>query len=203
MKRIFGKGIVLSIMFMTVVNANAQFNLTNVKNAVNNTASKMISGESSATTAGNVLGTWSYKQPVVVFNSDNLLKKAGGSAASAAIESKLQSKFSEVGIKPGKMILTFVKDGSFTGVVADKKMSGKYKLSGSTIVLSYSYNGTQSINGTTQMKNGNLEILFNSTKLLTFISTASGYTHDATLKSIMSLAGSYDGMLTGLRFSKK
>ena len=38
MKRFFGKGIVLSIMFMTVANANAQFNLSNIKNAVNNTA---------------------------------------------------------------------------------------------------------------------------------------------------------------------
>ena len=202
MKNIFIKGTVLSIMIMTVVNANAQFDLTNIKNAVSSTASKMVSGESAAT-ASNILGKWSYKQPLVVFNSDNLLKKAGGSAASAAIENKLQSKFSEMGIKPGKMILTFAKDGSFTGTVVDKKISGKYKLAGATITLSYSNNGLQSISGTTRMASGDLEVLFNSTKLLNFISAASGYTNDATLKSIMSLAGSYDGMLTGLRFSKK
>jgi hypothetical protein len=201
MNNIFIKGTVLSVMLMTVVNANAQFNLTNLKNAVNNTASKM-SGENAATTS-TILGVWSYKQPVVVFNSDNLLKKAGGSVASTAIENKLQSKFSEMGIKAGKMIFTFVKDGSFTGVIADKKMIGKYKLSKATITLSYSNNGTQSISGTTRMVSGNLEVLFNTTKLLSFINMASGSTNDATIKSLMSLAGSYDGMLTGLRFSKK
>ena len=34
-------------------------------------------------------GTWKYNKPAVAFKSDNLLKKAGGTAAAEVIESKL------------------------------------------------------------------------------------------------------------------
>ena len=49
---------------------------------------KAIVGDK-ATTEEGIKGTWTYTGPACEFESDNLLAKAGGTAAAAKIESKL------------------------------------------------------------------------------------------------------------------
>ncbi|MDE5836948.1 MAG: DUF4923 family protein, partial [Paramuribaculum sp.] len=49
-------------------------------------------------TVKSLTGTWKYSAPAVTFKSSNLLKKAGGAAASSAIESKLSPYYSKAGL---------------------------------------------------------------------------------------------------------
>jgi hypothetical protein len=200
MKKFFTNGVIWGIMLMVSPNVDAQINLGSLSNAVSNAASEVVSGQSS-TTKDKIIGTWAYKRPAVVFNSNSLLKKAGGSAASSVIEKKLQNEFATVGITADKMKLTFGKTGKFSGVVCGKNISGTYALSGSNITLNFQ-NGIQSLSATTQMQSGDLELVFNSTKLLKFMTAVGKLSTNSTVSTISSIAGSYDGMQTGMRFSK-
>ena len=58
-------------------------------------------GGSSQVTASNLQGTWTYRKADCVFETQNLLLKAGGEVAATKIESQLESQLSKFGIKPG------------------------------------------------------------------------------------------------------
>src|SRR5574344_2541084 len=116
MKKIFFKGLVMGAFLMASVSANAQFDLSNlgkaVSSAVGGNLSSLITGKNNVSKE-DIVGTWSYQQPAVIFESSNLMKQAGGQIASATIEKKLSSQFAKAGITPGKYLITFTADGNF------------------------------------------------------------------------------------------
>lgn len=205
MKKIFLKSIIWGALLMASVNANAQFSLGNlskvVSSAVSGDASTIIIGNNNVSKE-NIIGTWSYKQPSISFESNDLLKQAGGQLTSTAIEKKLATQFAKVGITAGKFLITFGKDDTFStikdGVVTT---SGTYVLNGSKITFSYLENSAK-ITGYAQMKNGTLSISFDSSKVLDVMSKMSKYSANSTLSTISSLAGSFKGMKTGVALVK-
>lgn len=205
MKKFFLKSVVMGALLMTSVSASAQIDLGNlgkvVSSAIGGEVSSIISGKNNVSKE-NIVGTWSYQQPSISFESNDLLKQAGGQLASAAIENKLAAQFSKVGITAGKFLVTFGNDDTFStiknGVVTT---SGTYALSGSKITFSY-LQGTAKITGYAQIKNGTLSISFDSSKVLGVIRKMSKYAGNSTLGTISSLAGSFDGMKTGMALVK-
>jgi hypothetical protein len=130
------------------------------------------------------------------------LKQAGGQLTSAAIEKKLAAQFAKVGITPGKFLVTFGSDDKFSTIKDGvATTSGTYALSGSKITFSY-LEGSAKITGYAQMKNGTLSISFDSSKVLDAVSKMSKYSANTTLSTISSLAGSFNGMKTGVALSK-
>lgn len=205
MKKMSLKGIVMGVILMTSVSANAQINLGNlgkvVSQAVGSDLSSIISGKNNVTKE-SIAGTWNYQEPAVSFESNNLLKQAGGQVASSIIVKKLSTQFAKVGITPGKFLITFGSDGTFsTSKNGTVSTSGTYTISGSKITFSY-LQGTANVSGYAQMKDNMLSLSFDSSKLLGVIGKISKFTSNSTLSTISSLAGSYDGMKTGLAFSK-
>ena len=63
----------------------------------------------------SLVGTWSYKQPAVIFESENMLTNVGGMAAGKAAEEKLQGYLDKIGFTSGKVKMDFKEDG--TGIV--------------------------------------------------------------------------------------
>ncbi|MDE7472029.1 MAG: DUF4923 family protein, partial [Muribaculaceae bacterium] len=63
-------------------------------------------------TIADLEGTWDYSKPAVAFQSDNLLKKAGGAAAAGVIEDKLAPYYEKAGLT--SMKLTIAADSTFT-----------------------------------------------------------------------------------------
>lgn len=149
----------------------------------------------------DVVGSWTYVEPAVVFSSENILKSAGGKVASASIEKTLQNQLNKVGITRGKVKMTFSKDGKFTQSFAGKTVSGTFSINGKSVVLKYG-GKIQQVVGTTQMNGNDLLIVMDGTKLLGFVKTIGNLTGNAILKSASSLLGSMDGMLCGLRLQK-
>lgn len=160
-----------------------------------------IFNSSNVATKDQIIGTWKYTEPAVVFDSSNALKNIGGKVASAAIEKQLQSKLSKVGIKKGTMTMTFDKDGNFIQKVGNKSVKGTYEISGKNVTLKYAGQVKQLV-GTTQVVDGDLLMVMDASKLLTFMKTAGSLTGNSTLKTLGSLAGSMDGMKCGLRLEK-
>lgn len=152
-------------------------------------------------TADELVGTWKYTEPAVVFESNNALKNIGGKVASAAIEKKLQSEFSKFGIKKGQMKMTFDKDGNFTQTLGKQTLTGTYTTSGKQVVLTYS-TGLKQLVGTTQLDGNDLLIVMDVSKLLKYAGSLGQLTGNSTISSLGSLLGSYDGMEVGLKLEK-
>lgn len=190
---------------MTSLSASAQIDLGNlgkvVSSAIGGEAGSIISSKNNVSKE-NIVGTWTYKQPSISFESNDLLKQAGGQLTSAAIEKKLAEQFTKVGITAGKFLVTFGSDNTFStiknGVVTT---SGTYVLNGSKITFSYLENSAK-ITGYAQMKNGLLSISFDSSKVLDVMSKMSKYSANTTLSTISSLAGSFNAMKTGVALAK-
>ena len=152
-------------------------------------------------TADELVGTWKYTEPAVVFESNNALKNIGGKVASAAIEKKLQSEFSKFGIRKGQMKMTFDKDGNFTQTLGRQTLTGTYTTSGKQVVLTYS-TGLKQLVGTTQLDGNDLLIVMDVSKLLKYAGSLGQLTGNSTISSLGSLLGSYDGMEVGLKLEK-
>lgn len=205
MKKTMFKSLALGIMLMASVNANAQFNLGNlgkvVGSALGSDLASVITGKNNVTTE-TLVGTWSYQEPAVIFESSNLLKQAGGKVAAAAIEKKLSAQFAKVGITPGKFMVEFTSDGKFaTYKNGQATTSGTYTLNGSKITFSY-LEGTANVSGYAQFENDNLSLTFDSSKLLDVVGKVGNYSGNSTLSTVSSLAKSFDGMKSGLAFAK-
>lgn len=219
--RLRAMAVILAFMGFTSA-ANAQDILGGILSAVkskatsqdtssqsgSSTTSNILSGlttifqNSKVATADKIVGTWVYEEPAVVFESSNVLKKAGGSLVSSAIEKQLSSTLSKYGITPGKMKMTFSKDGTFTQVLSKKTVKGTYTIDGKSVKLTYA-GGVQQLLGTTQLDGNSLLIVMDASKLLKFASVLGSLSKNSMLNSATSLLGSMDGMECGVRLAKQ
>ncbi len=218
------KCVAMGCMLMASLNAQAQFSLGNIVKGLtgNSTTSSSTSSSTSSTgstvgnlvsgltslfsssktaTADKIVGTWTYTEPAVVFESDNVLSSLGGSVASSAIESSLKKKLEGYGIKAGSVKMTFDKSGNFTQTIAGKTLKGTYTLEDEEVKLKYSGSVSQMV-GKTQLDGNNLLIVMDASKLLTYMKTIGSLSGNSTLKTASSLASNVDGMLVGLKLEK-
>ncbi len=149
----------------------------------------------------DLVGTWTYTEPAVVFSSDNALKNIGGKVASSAIEKQLQSQFEKFGVKKGAMQMTFDKDGNFTQTVGGKTLSGTYSVSGQNVTLKYA-GQVQQIVGTTQIDGSDLLIVMDASKLLKYANVLGSLTGNSLLSTAGNLLSSMNGMEVGLKLNK-
>ena len=190
--------------------ANAQ--LGDILGKVASAASSATSGNSTLNTLTNIissklvptsqqiLGTWTYQEPAVMFTSDNALKSAASSVATKSIETKLQSYLNKVGITKGNLSITFKEDKTF---IVNKKgkviKTGTYAINDSEITLTFKGRKTPS-KVTPQLDNCTLVIVMDATKLKTFMQNIGS--NVSQLSTIVSLMKSMDGMKLGIRLSK-
>lgn len=176
-------GGILSSVVGSVTGSNS-----NSSSSSDNTTSSILSGlstifsSSKVATAEQLVGTWTYQEPAVVFESSNILKQAGGKLVSQNIEKKLQTVLAKYGIKKGKMTMTFDTDGNFTQTIAKKTVKGTYTVDGKSVQLTYT-GGVKQLLGTTQVDGSSLLIVMDASKLLKFASAASSLTSNSLLKT--------------------
>ena len=151
-------------------------------------------------TEKQIIGTWSYQEPAVMFTSDNALKSTAGTLASASIEKKLQTYFSKVGIKKGNLTITFDEQKNFSIKKGTKSVrTGTYAISGSTVTLTFK-GKTKPCRITPQLDNGSLVMVMDATSLKNFMSGIASYV--SSLSTVTSVLNAYDGMKVGIRLSK-
>lgn len=151
----------------------------------------------------DVVGTWSYNEPAVVFESEKILSNAGGAVAAANVEKKMATQLQRIGFAAGKATLTFKKDNTYTCTVNGQKLSGTYEIKNNTIVLKA--HGVTAVTANAKLTGNQLQISFQTNTLLKGVNTlakvASKY--DASIKSIASVANGVKGMQMGMRFTKR
>ena len=148
----------------------------------------------------SIVGTWEYSEPAIVFESDNLLTKAGAGLAANKIEDKLQEQLSKFGINPGAFSITFNADGTFTETFGEKKFNGKWKVEDSQLHLVF---GKKSIPINTQLSGKKLMFVTDATKLLDLVKAVGSKSTNSTISTVTTLMKGVDGMQAGLTLVKK
>ena len=147
-------------------------------------------------------GTWTFTGSALEFESDNLLQQAGGTLAASAVEKKLDEQLNKIGIKPGELSFTFNTDSTFVATIGSKPLNGTYSYDTSTQKVNLKLAKIVGLSAKVNCTSNQMNLLFNADKLLQLLTFLSCKSNNNTLKSIGSLAESYDGMLVGLGLEK-
>lgn len=212
MKKFFALGVIMLSMIMAG-NANAQGLGSLLNKAVgavsdatgNSEAGGVISDllakytGSVTTTKENIIGTWSYTDPKVQFESENLLANAGGSTMAQKVESKLALAFKAVGISEGKLKFTFTQDDKVTYVLGGKEYTGTYTFDAENKTVSFTIPKlNKKVTAFVTISGNQMSLCFDSSKVMDlFVNVASRFSDN-----ISNIAGNYNGMKTGFLFTK-
>lgn len=180
-------------------------------NSAANTVGSILSGllTSENLTVKDLAGSWAYNSPAVTFKSDNLLQKAGGTAAASALEQKLAPYYKTAGIDNMRMIINT--DSTFTLTVRRMNLSGTIETiesakSGAETAkhnFVFRFKALKAINigamnaYVTKSPQGQLNLMFDVTKLVTLVEKIGSVTNNATVNGAVSLLKSYDGVCAG------
>lgn len=157
-----------------------------------------------ATTSTSIIGTWQYDGPDCEFESDDLLGKIGGSAATTKINNKLETYFKKLGLTTTSTI-TFNEDETFTTKLKSKTATGTYKFDSKNKKVTLTGTTGASVTAYITTTGSSMTLLFDADKLMTGIKTISNYASSlsSTASLVNKLLGSYDGMKVGVKLKKK
>lgn len=156
-------------------------------------------------TPADLQGSWAYSSPAVTFKSDNLLKKAGGAAASATVVSKLKPYYAKAGLD--KMILTVKADSTFTMQLKRGSLSGTISTSATGGMMTFNFKAAKisigSLDAAVSKAGNNLTVTFDVSKLMTLVNTIASVSGNSTIKGLNTMLQSYDGIQAGFQLTKQ
>ena len=155
-----------------------------------------------ATTESSFKGTWKYNAPACEFESDNLLAKAGGTAAAEKIEKGVAPLLKSVGVNG--IVYTFDGKGNYTSKIKKRVTEGTYKFDSKAKTITFTptigiaYTAHVAVQGST------MTLTFEADKLMTTLKTISNATSklSTTAALINTLMNSYSGMRVGFELKK-
>jgi hypothetical protein len=196
------------LLMLVAPSVNAQNDLQGILNGVLGGGNgDIVSGLTSIfskdkqATTNNIIGTWSYSEPAIVFTSDNLLTKVAAKVAANKLEDKLQSYLTQYGVKPGALVLTFNEDGTCTETLNGKTMKGKWEVKDSKLILTL--HGIKALQITTQIEGKNMMFVTDATKLLNLFKAVGAKSTNKNIKTLTTLMKSVDGMQAGVTLKKQ
>lgn len=201
----------MAMMFSASVNAQSDLGniLGNVLGAAtgNSSGGDLVSTLTSVFSSdkqaskNNIIGTWSYTEPAIVFTSDNILAKAASKVAANKLENKLQTYLTKYGIKPGTFSMTFKEDGTYTRTLNGRTAQGTWTVKDSKLLLTIA--GIKTIAITTQIDGQDMQFVTDATKLLNLFKSFGAKSTNANIQTITSLMKSINGMQAGITLHKQ
>lgn len=152
----------------------------------------------------DITGTWTFTGSACKFESDNLLKQAGGAVMAQKLTDELDGVLEKVGIKEGNMTYTFNADSTFTSKtrLGDKK--GTYSIDQENKKLQLKYiGGLLKSTCTISVSGSELQMLYDADKLKEIISIIGGKSNIQALELLAKLMEQYDGCMLGFTFKKE
>lgn len=174
-------------------------------NLLGNLLSSFMGGV--AVTEQELVGTWSYQGVDAVFESENVLAKAGGTLAAAQLESKIDTYVAKYGIQKGITKFTFNADKTFTATMGKKNFAGTYVYDPNTKVLTLTaMGGLFNLRPKVARTATGISLLFPADKLLTLLNTTATIVGNTgalgQLDSLTQLLNNYSGLQLGLQLQK-
>lgn len=160
---------------------------------------------SSNLTVADLKGEWKASGPAVAFQGDNFLKKAGGVAAAAAIESKLDPYYKQYGLNGATLKID--EEGNFTLTVKKIQLKGTVTATDEKGVFNFNFKafgkvGIGSMKTYVQKSYNSMDVMFDATKMMQLMTTVGKITNMSTIKALTSILESYDGLCVGFKMSK-
>lgn len=155
-------------------------------------------------TLQDIEGEYESTGPAVAFKGDNFLKKAGGVAAAAALETKLAPYFKQYGLTGMKLEVDSA--ANFTMTIKGVKLMGDVicNQGQGTFTFNIKVAGKMKLGQFTAYveKSGkNLNLMFDATKLKELISMIGRFSGSKLTSTVSSLLDSYDGACIGFKMS--
>lgn len=158
---------------------------------------------SSTLTQQSIVGTWNYKGADCVFETENLLLKAGGEMAAIKVEEKINATLTKLGIAKSQIVFAFNSDNTYTAKINNRIIQGTYTLDLANKKMTLTYlNGVGTITPQIALTGNTLSLLYDADKFLKFLTNISAVSNNATLTTLATLLQSYDGMLVGMELQK-
>lgn len=210
MKKIFVKSLLLLTLSMFMPQVGMAQNVlgdllgglaggSGAGSAVSNVVGALIGNKE--VSQASLIGTWTYTEPAIAFQSQNVANQVGGALAAAQAEKKLGAALSKYGVTAGKVQLTFNEDGTYTCVIGKKKVSGKYTVSGSTISLTKT--GIKSVKANVKLTGKELQLTADASKLLRLVQSLGNVAgSNSSLSTLTSLLSGFDGVNLGMKLKK-
>lgn len=178
----------------------------NNSSGISGTLGNILEGvfSSSNLTIADLSGNWLSSGPAVCFQGDDVLKKAGGIAAAAAIENKIDPYFKQYGLTGAQ--LSILEDGSFTLTIKKAKLKGTISQNESGEKGVFDFNFTAlgkvklgAVKTYVQKTSQSMDVMFDAKKLMQLVSVVSKISNIKTLSTLSSILNSYDGLCVGFK----
>ena len=172
-----------------------------------NTLGNIIEGvfSSSNITIADMEGEWTSTGPAVCFQGEGFLKKAGGIAAAAAVETKLAPYYEQYGLN--NATLTVNADGTFTLACKMIKLNGTITQAARAQPGVFEFNFTAlgiklaTVTTYVEKTSRTMDVMFDATKLKKLLTAVSQFSGIKVVQALSSILDSYDGLCVGFHFS--
>lgn len=173
--------------------------------ANNNTGNSLLSGGLSILTSllGNgkitsaaIVGTWTYAQPQVSFESNNALGQIGGELMANSLEKQLSTQLEKIGLKAGISKFTFDNNGNVAMTIGGKTTNGTYQLNGNQLTMTGAL-GVAKLTSTVTINANQLYMLFDASTLFTSLTKLG-----SNISTLSSLLKNFNGMKLGWSMTK-
>lgn len=151
----------------------------------------------------DLAGVWTSDGSAVCFKSQNALRKAGGTAIAAAVESQIDPYFKKFGLDGA--VFTIQTDGSFTLKTKMLNFNGNItKNSDGTFNFAFKALGMNAVNITAYVQKPptKLEIMFDASKLKNLLVAVTKITGSKLINTAGSILDKYDGLCVGFSLDK-
>lgn len=154
------------------------------------------------TTESSFKGTWKYNAPACEFESDNLLAKAGGTAAAEKVEKRVAPLLKSVGVNG--IVYTFDGKGNYTSKIKKRVTEGTYKFDSKAKTITFTPTIGMAYTAHVAVQGSTMTLTFEADKLMTTLKTISNATSklSTTAALINTLMNSYSGMRVGFELKK-
>lgn len=202
------KSLIIAVALMCGVSANAQGlsdilgKMTDAAKGVGSTVGNLVEGvfTKSNLQLSDLVGEYKSTGPAVAFKSENLLKKAGGVAAAAAVETKLEPYYTKYGLTG--MTLSVTDEGEFAMNLKGLKLNGTVtRNEDATFTFNFKAVGMKigQFTAYVEKSGSTLHLMFDADKLKKFISLVASLKGGTVMTSVSKILDGYDGMCVGFK----
>lgn len=152
-------------------------------------------------TVADIAGEWTSTGSAVSFQSDNFLKKAGGSAAAGAVESKLDDYYNKFGLTGA--VLDIDQDGNFTLTIKKLPIKGTLEVK-SKGVFTFNFNAgglmkLGSMSAYVEKTPTGINVMFDADKIKKIMTLAASISGSKMVSTADQLLKQYDGICIGFK----
>lgn len=196
------KALMVASLLLLALPVKAQGQATPPKSANAATLSRTIGKED--LTPIDLAGTWAYRCPCLVFESDNAASTLDHNLAVRKMADYLGRTLTQAGLTAGALTLTFDAEGNCTVGAGGKTLEASYTLSGSTLTLTFPLLKKSAGMNVSQGGNG-LQVGMRADSLLAFLQAIGGESAatERSLGSMGRMMNNYGGVLLGLVLTKQ